>query len=637
MRGDRVLLILTFCALMIMGSLSRVPSTFALQGDDLDPSSISLEGEIVNNYANVTYEIMFDNIDSDVDKEVDWYFELQEEVRLSNISVKVGDEMYWGRAMRETQAVITYTQAVESNLTAALVMREYDGYRICFNAKAEELATLSVYVEGLLTRDQGLYSLELPLSTSGFLSGDFALDLTVISHYESIAGYSISGISGFDVLDLHDGIRIQHSLSNTAIPSRIAITYALDRQTGGSQLLTYGNGTENFFVYMLAPSITEVSERAYRQYIFVLDRSGSMQGTKMDQAKIAFSSMVEQLGSNDLFNIIAFSTTINELWAEPHAADSSNIIAAQDWVNGLGAGGSTNFHDACLAGLDTFYEGNYAKAMFVLSDGQPTISVTNREDIMIAVSESNELGVSVSTIAFGSDADETLMANIASQNNGYFTFIEPSEDASTEMLDFYKKFSTPVASSYSIQIDGDLEATTLQPLGESPFFNGSEVIITGRYGASLAIQTDIEYVTGIETYQNLATFPGTNNHYVEYIWAQHRIMFLLKQVRLEGASESLREQITSIALTYGLIVDGYTAIVLVADEPEDHTTNTEPTTTTYPSYTPMPTATPTPSEAPTWTQTQATIDALAMGLISGLVFGGMVVCVFFAWMYSKRR
>jgi uncharacterized protein YegL len=634
MRGDRVLLILTICVLMIVGSLYRVPRTFALQGEDLNPSSISVKGEIVDNYANVTYEILFDNTGSAVDKEVDWYFELQDEIRLSNISVKVGDEMYWGRAMRESQAVITYTQAVESNLTAALVMKEYDGYRICFNAKAEEEARMDVFVEGLLTRDLGIYSLILPISTGGIISGDFALDLSIISHYEPVAGYSVSGISSFDVVDLPNGIRIQHSLSGTTIPDELVVKYALDRQTGGSQLLTFGNGTENFFVYALAPSITEVSERAYRQYIFVLDRSGSMGGTKMSQAKTAFSSMVEQLGSNDLFNIIAFSTEITQLWVEPHSADSSNIDTAQDWVNGLSAGGSTNFHGACLAGLETFYEGSYAKVMFVLSDGQPTVGVMNSDDIMTAICESNSLGVSISTIAFGSDADETLMANIAAQNNGYFTFIEPSRGASTEMLDFYKRFSTPVASSYSIQIDGDLETTTLHPLGDSPFFNGSEVIITGRYSASLSIQTDIEYVTGIETYQNSATTPSTNNQYVEYIWAQHRIMFLLRQVSLEGFSETLRDQITSIALTYGLIVDGYTAIVLVAEEPEDHTTEPEPTTN--PTDTPGTTYTYTETTG-TNTATAASIDPLMSGLFGGVVVGGLVVCVFFAWAYSKRR
>jgi hypothetical protein len=130
--------------------------------------------------------------------------------------------------------------------------------------------------------------------------------------------------------------------------------------------------------------------------------------------------------------------------------------------------------------------------------------------------------------------------------------------------------------------------------------------------------------------------PALDNPYVEYIWAQHRIMFLLKQVSLEGISESLREQITSIALTYGLIVDGYTAIVLVAEEPETPTTTT-PYPTTYPApeptYTPSPTATPTPYT----TATAPPPADYSMSLVSGLFFTVVIVSVFFAWVCHKRR
>ena len=108
---------------------------------------------------------------------------------------------------------------------------------------------------------------------------------------------------------------------------------------------------------------------------------------------------------------------------------------AQSWVNALNAGGSTNFHDASVIGLDTFSEGDNAKAMLLLSDGQPTSGpITHTTELLTAIGDANALGVSISTAAFGSDADENLMANLAAQNSGFFAFVQTDEEAAAAGL-----------------------------------------------------------------------------------------------------------------------------------------------------------------------------------------------------------
>jgi Ca-activated chloride channel family protein len=526
---------------------------------------VSVSGSITDNFVNITYQMVFDNTGSSIAQEVDWFFGLQDSIRLSNLSVILGNKTYWGHVLPEVEAVEVYNESVASNKSAVLVQRYADGYSVRMNVENGTEAILSIFIEGLLTRSVGLYSFDLPLGRTGIIDVAFTLDIDIISNFAPITGYSIIGLPSFVATDLPNGIRLEHTSSSLTIAEGLEITYALDRQTGGAQLLTHTNGSDQFFVYMLAPEVTEVVETAHRQYVFVLDKSGSMSGLKIEQAKTAFNSMIGTLLSQDLFNVVAFDNEISILWDEPHSASASNIDEAQDWVQSISAGGSTNFHGAAMTGLDTFNPGDNVKAMLILSDGLPTAgSIQDTPGILSAISEANTLDVSISTVAFGSDSDENLMANTAAQNDGYFVFIEPSEDANTELLEFYGVFSTPIADDYSIVFNGAIEVISLSPLDESPFFNGTEVIVAGRYNDGMTVTTSIDYVTGTETYVDTVGVAMQDKPHVEHIWAQQRVSYLLRQASLHGENDTLRNEIVQLGMYYGIAIAGYTAMVLIA-------------------------------------------------------------------------
>ncbi len=364
-----------------------------------------------------------------------------------------------------------------------------------------------------------------------------------------------------------------------------------------------------------------------------------MGGTKITQAKAAFNSMVGSLRSIDTFNVIAFDTSVSSLWIEPHSASETNIADAQSWIQSLSASGGTNFHGAAISGLETFSEGANAKAMLILSDGQPIAGeIQDTLGILAAISEANTLGVSIATVAFGSDADENLMANIAAQNNGFFEFIEPNEDASSQLIDFYKTFSTPVADNYDIDFSGATEVISLSPLGESPFLNGSEIVVSGRYIEGMTVTTSIDYVTGQENYTDTIGPASIENEHVEFIWAQQRISFLLDQVSQHGENETLRKQIVDIGMQYGIAISGYTAMVLTAyddaeptEETPDETiqsTTPPPATGTY-TYPPV-TATGTAGYA-------AAPPAADMTLASTASFFGLFAIVTIVLLISKYR
>ena len=607
----------------------------------IEPFEMSIQGNIVDNYANITYRMFYDNYASSTASEVDWFLGLHSGLRLSNISVELGSVLYWGKVFPEIQAIEIFNDSVEANKSAVLVQRFADGYAVKMNVEAGAEASLTIFVEGLLTREFGLYKLGLPVGRNGIVNTGFSFELEIISNFAPVAGYSVRGLPSLTVTDLLDGIRLEYSTTALTIEEIIEVTYALDRQIGGAQLLTHTNGSENFFVYLLAPSIVEDAESALRQYVFVLDKSGSMGGTKITQAKAAFNSMVASLRSIDIFNVIAFDTTVSSLWIEPHSASESNTAEAQSWIQTLSANGGTNFHGAAIRGLETFSEGANAKAMLILSDGQPTAGdIQDAPGILAAISEANTLGVSIATVAFGSDADENLMANIATQNDGFFEFIEPNEDASSKLLEFYKTFSTPVADNYDIDFSGAIEVTSLSPLGESPFLNGSEIVVSGRYIEGMTVTTSIDYVTGPETYTDTIGAASNENEHVEFIWAQQRISYLLDQVSQLGENETLRNQIVDIGMEYGIAISGYTAMVLTAYDDAEPTEETPDETT---QSTAQPPATGTYSN-PQTTATQTGVlaatpapPAMAMTLAGPIFFFGLFGIVIIVLLISKYR
>ncbi|MHA1610878.1 MAG: VWA domain-containing protein [Promethearchaeota archaeon] len=543
---------------------------------NVEPDSVSVWGTIEDNYAEIVYELIFDQTSDVEDEEMEWDFGIEGGIRLSNVSIQMGNTTYYGAVKPIQEAIDDYNQSVDENKTALLIRQIYGGYKLNINLKAGEVVRIQIFFEGLLIRNLGEYKLELPLSLDTVLLAPFYLNLTLQSHFSPIAGMGLRGLTGYTLTDIAHGTFLEYTSSGAVyIPADLEIIYRLGIQSGGSQLLSYTNGTTNFFTYLLAPVITDLGDISEREFVFVLDISGSMSGTPITQAKIAFTAMIEELHEGDRFNIITFESEVSSLWESSEIATGTRIDEAQTWVSGLEAGGSTNFHGACMTGLDSFSTEENVKIMMVLSDGVPTAGdTTNPSEIITAVDEANELDASISTIAFGSGADITMMSEIASRNQGFYVFIDPEDDAVTELLDFYSRFSVPIADDYSISLTGAYHVAAHGSLSNSPFFNGSEIIISGQYEGSVSIDTIIEYYEGTETYQNIATTPTGDLPHVERIWAQMRISHLL---RGKSTLTELEEQeIISIAMYYGLVVEDYTAMILVVeDEINDELTKTE--------------------------------------------------------------
>lgn len=163
-------------------------------------------------------------------------------------------------------------------------------------------------------------------------------------------------------------------------------------------------------VKMIPP---DIEERAARALALVIDRSGSMNGQKIEICKSAAIGTLDLLDSKDYITVVCFDSSARSV-VPPTRLTSPGSVKAQ--ISTINAGGGTNIHP----GMSTAWEGIRGveakiKHMIVLSDGQ-----TGGGDYQNLAGSISADGITISTIAVGRRADRALLQRIAAAGGGKF-------------------------------------------------------------------------------------------------------------------------------------------------------------------------------------------------------------------------
>ncbi len=163
-----------------------------------------------------------------------------------------------------------------------------------------------------------------------------------------------------------------------------------------------------------------VSARKDVNLVMLLDTSGSMRGTKMENMRTAAIQFVEQMGDDDYISLIAFAT--EPLMLINHARVGDNRQKVINTIQNLEATGDTTLFDAIddgAASIAATTSVDATNALVVLTDGQDTRSYryTFNEEL---IQQATANGTTVFTIAYGSDADEDVLSTLATRANGNF-------------------------------------------------------------------------------------------------------------------------------------------------------------------------------------------------------------------------
>jgi Ca-activated chloride channel family protein len=199
---------------------------------------------------------------------------------------------------------------------------------------------------------------------------------------------------------------------------------ALDREV----LLAGPSQTAVIKVTLDAPALPRETERSPVNLALVLDRSGSMSGSKIDKAREAAIEALRRLGPRDLFSVVIYDHEVETLVPAQRATRTEWI---ESRIRSIQARGNTALFGAVSQGAAEIRKhlgGNYVHRVILVSDGLANVGPSSPADLGRLGAALLKEGVSVTTIGVGTDFNEDLMTRLAERSDGYHYFVESSRD-----------------------------------------------------------------------------------------------------------------------------------------------------------------------------------------------------------------
>jgi len=200
-----------------------------------------------------------------------------------------------------------------------------------------------------------------------------------------------------------------------------------------SELVVGADGQTYLGIWIQAPQVVGIVQRAPLAIDLVVDVSGSMSGAKIANARIAASSLLESLTDGDIVGIHAFSNDVYEV-AAPTVVSSATRSMLIQRVNSLGPMGGTNMYDGLRVGesrLGQTPASHRTRRLIIISDGIANIGPSSPAQLGELAANGTENGIQVSAIGVGLDYDEHTLGALAMRSAGRLYHLqEPSQMAS---------------------------------------------------------------------------------------------------------------------------------------------------------------------------------------------------------------
>ena len=427
----------------------------------------------------------------------------------------------------------------------------------------------------ILHYDDGLVSLRLPLAVEGVGGaepvGEFAVAIDVADQ-KRITRLDVTSHPA-KVERLPSGAYRVSLAGKDVVPgSELVLTYRTESSRLGLSFVPFKpEGDEGYFLLLASPQeLTTQADLVHKDVVFVFDTSGSMrQEQKIEQARAALKRCLSNLNPDDRFGIVAFSDGLNPFAAELKPATAASLDEAQRFADALEASGGTNIEGAMLRGFAMLGASDRPKVMLMMTDGVPTMGVTDPEAISQAVRAGNPTGARVFTFGVGSDVNRTLLERLGKENRGAVDFVAEGQSIDAVVGGFYARISKPVLSDLGFDFGG---VTTAFQYPETlpDLYKGSQLVVVGRYrGAGKARASLNGTLNGKRiSIPFEAEFPATapRDTFVARLWAQRRIDFLLSQNRLNGEQAEAKDEVIRLSKQYQILTP-YTAMVAVKESP----------------------------------------------------------------------
>ncbi|XP_064154402.1 inter-alpha-trypsin inhibitor heavy chain H4-like isoform X2 [Anguilla rostrata] len=584
-------------SLLLRSSSSRLVRR-EITDNDLDIYSFHIKSVVSSRYAVTVITSRVANRASEP-REVNFHVELPKYAFISKFNMTIDGKSYSGVVKKKEEAQQQYSQAVSRGESAGLVSavgRTLEEFKTSVTVAAHSKVTFELTYEELLKRRLGKYELRIKAQPTQVVK-DFKIDVHIIERQgirflETQGGLASNDLASAVSTNVTDKEALVHfspsheqqqcpHCKDMGLSGELIVVYDVNRPKSQGELQVV-NG---YFVHYFAPSSLS---RFPKNVVFIIDQSGSMRGTKIQQTREAMLKILDDLHKEDHFGLITFDGEVT-YWKDNLVPVNSDYLAlARIFVENIKSRGSTDINEAVLKGvqmLSIFDESHpqeeSTSILILLTDGDPTSGVTNLNEIQNNVREAIRKRYTLYCLGFGFDVDYKFLEKISLQNNGLARRIYEDSDAALQLQGFYEEVATPLLLDVQMHYTG-VSNVTYTSFGQ--YYDGSEIVVAGQinhndletFTAEVKAKTKgndsvfHEVFTKSERDASKALDHYIFETYIQRLWAYLSVQQLLERLVLltEEQQTAVNEQILARSLDYSFVTP-LTSMVVTKPEGED--------------------------------------------------------------------
>ncbi|XP_026203017.1 inter-alpha-trypsin inhibitor heavy chain H4-like isoform X2 [Anabas testudineus] len=550
--------------------------------DDWDIYSFHINSTVSSRYATTVITSRVANRMNE-SKEIEFQVRIPKNAFISKFTMFIDGQVYDGVVKAKEEAEQQYTEAVSRGQSAGLVSsvgRTLEEFKTSVTVAAHKKVTFELTYEELLKRRLGKYELQIHARPMQPVK-DFKVDVYIhekagINFIETKGGLSTKALANaitktqteteawvyFYPTEAQQ--RACDSCGEQGMNGDLVVVYDVNRDVASGDIKTsYG-----YFVHHFAPSSLP---RIPKNVVFVIDRSGSMKGRKIEQTRIALIHILNDLAEDDYFGLITFDGNIFHWKRELVQASKTNVNSAKKFARGIRDGGYTDINEAVLEGahmLNAHPREGSASILILLTDGDPTTGETNLERIHSNVRRAIADKFPLYCLGFGFDVSFEFLEKMSLQNNGVARRIYEDSDADLQLKGFYEEVATPLLTNVTMMYTG---GTNLTQTHFSQYYNGSEIVVAGQITDN-DIETFTPEVVAVSGTQRLRFFnknatvesTGTvTDRRIQRVWAYLTVKQLLeKELQLSGPEKArMKKEALELSLKYSFVTP-FTSMVV---------------------------------------------------------------------------
>ena len=533
-----------------------------------------------------------------------YIFPVPEGAAISNFELIIDGKSYQATLLDGEEATRLLDEAMRANKDASLLeFKERDLFTYEIYIPAHESREVRLRYEELVPMRDGYFHYIYTLGTEQYSSAPIdhvSLTITmrsrngfdeVFSTTHDIDTYWGSYTQTNGVYPYKDHypkeIEVTYEELNARPDIDIEICYSHGPSEFNGQLYTNTTEEDGYFMFTFSPEGEVVEDRIIpKDVIFIIDQSGSMEGEKLEQTKLAMKGMLDQLTERDRFTILNYNAHVGYYSENLLSVTEMEITYAKRYVGQLTSQGGTDIELVLLKALAIQKDSQRQDALKViifLTDGRPTAGVTEEDRIVDHIGRANHMitgDTRIFVFGVGYNVNTHLLDRISKENLGESHYITNSDQIEPAITGFFERISAPVLTDVRVVFHG-LRTTDMFPTIIPDVYVGSQLMLYGKfvdYGGGKEGRMDglITITVSGRTVDGEASYTFTFDlaqcgeyEFIQRVWATRKIGHLLDIMRFSGESPKIIEEVRELGIEYN-IVTPYTSFLAKAPEPVYH-------------------------------------------------------------------